>query len=747
MKRRITIFALLLSAFSAIGPSVFAAGPDNVMYMRLTPVGYRLGATDDIKDYDPSVVTVSPGEVSNVTSNKPVTLTAALDRDYKVICWQKFADDPTHWTGADPIEEFGKESETVSVEFNSNVPWMYVTVVVKYDPVRTVKTSLSSFAKGTITVSPATTNYQNGDDVTLTVQPAKGYSFVRWSDGDPDHSRTLTVDDDIDLKAYIEPISSKVTFSAESDAVLDVTSKRVSYDNAYGELPTPVRYGLVFTGWIDADGQVVTAKTTVDRTSDHTLSAQWEIPPESYMVVFEPNGGTGVEMRVTQTFEVGVAQKLRVNTFYYPGHVFVGWNQYKAAEEKQYSDEQIVKDLASAGTSITFYAVWRVEKTAYTVQFDANGGTGKMLDQQFAGGEEKHLSGCAFKREGWNFLGWSTDPNALEPAYQDRERVQDLTTETKLTLYAVWTKNPVYYIEYKLMKDDKDLWKSETVEQGKEYNLVTNKPIRVGHNPSGWKNGDKSYAYGDKLTSQDLRKMAGGGDTITFVADWTPIHYKVSFWWNDGTGRVVCTNDYTYGDRETVLFDPNAHPAFKRDGYKFNNWSTNALAKTGEIYTRGSYDLAETEGDVVDLYAIWESDAPTPPDPPTPVMELKNALVSGKDVDLSKITVSVSNTGAWTATSDEIGGVERKDGNPDGSLNVTVDASASGTWKVQLRGENTDRTTNKVSSGNTDVPTQQPVGDDWKDWFTIVKGTDYSFTWVYATEEKCRIRVVYASEQ
>ena len=182
MKRHIFIFTFLLGAFAAVGLSAFAASSGGDV-MRLSPIGYRLGASGDVTAYDSSVVTVTPGDTSIVSSNKSATLTATLNRDYKVVCWQKFDVDPTIRTTADPIEEFGTGSETVSVEINADVQWMYVTVVVRYHPVRTVKAGLSSFGEGEVKIDPVKETYLKGDVVTLTAEPADGYSFVRWSDG------------------------------------------------------------------------------------------------------------------------------------------------------------------------------------------------------------------------------------------------------------------------------------------------------------------------------------------------------------------------------------------------------------------------------------------------------------------------------------------------------------------------------------------------------------------------------------
>ena len=313
MKRHISVFALLLSAFAAAG-----FGSD---VMRLSPIGYRLGETGDIMKYDSSVVTVTPGDTSIVVSNKSQTLTAVLNRDYKVVRWQKFDDDPTRRTELDPIEEFGEGSGTVSVNFNPNVEWMYVTVVVKYDPVRTVKASVSSFGDGTVAVSPAKTSYQKGDVVTLTAEPAEGYSFVRWSDGNADHVRTLTVSNDVDLTAYIEPDSSRVSFSAGAGAALDVTSKRVSFGNAYGELPVPTRTGVKFSGWVDDEKRTVTAKTEVNRVADHTLYAFWS--DLLYEIAWDFTGSGNGKVDGAGTYAYGSQPTLKAVP--YEGSAFTGW--------------------------------------------------------------------------------------------------------------------------------------------------------------------------------------------------------------------------------------------------------------------------------------------------------------------------------------------------------------------------------------------------------------------------------------
>ena len=74
----------------------------------------------------------------------------------------------------------------------------------------------------------------------------------------------------------------------------------------------------------------------------------------------------------------------------------------------------------------------------YTVEFDANGGSGTMKSQTFSQNKEQQLSKNAFEAPyGSQFVGWSTEPNAFsdEIEYTDN---QSITVKENMTLYAIW---------------------------------------------------------------------------------------------------------------------------------------------------------------------------------------------------------------------------------------------------------------------------------------------------------------------
>ena len=88
------------------------------------------------------------------------------------------------------------------------------------------------------------------------------------------------------------------------------------------------------------------------------------------------------------------------------------------------------------------FGVW--EPIEYDVRFNKNAedATGTMEDEHFIYDEEKELTANAFTRADYNFLGWSTDPEATTATYTDQESVKNLTTTNGdiVVLYAVWKK-------------------------------------------------------------------------------------------------------------------------------------------------------------------------------------------------------------------------------------------------------------------------------------------------------------------
>ena len=200
------------------------------------------------------------------------------------------------------------------------------------------------------------------------------------------------------------------------------------------------RSGWVFAGWAKtkdgavayADGATVKNLAAAGKTA--TLYAKWA--KKTYTVAFNANGGKGTMAKQTMTY--GKAAKLRKNAFTRSGWVFAGWAKTKTGAVA-YKNQQSVKNLRTDGKTTTLYAKWA--KKTYTVEFVANGGTGKMSKQSMTYGTAKALSANRFTRSGWTFAGWARTAGGAK-AYGDKQSVKNLTANGgTVKLYALWTAN------------------------------------------------------------------------------------------------------------------------------------------------------------------------------------------------------------------------------------------------------------------------------------------------------------------
>ena len=207
----------------------------------------------------------------------------------------------------------------------------------------------------------------------------------------------------------------------------------------------------------------------------------------TYTVKYDANGGSGTTADSTHTY--GVSKALTANGFTNGTKQFLGWSTSSGATTATYSNKQEVTNLTSTyNGTVTLFAVWgdcqacepgtgatcelsapngactydtdclpgyeniqndgeynpSCSACSYTIAYNKNGGSGEMSDTSATYDSAVALRKNEFTRDGWTFLGWSTDPNATEAEYEDQASVTNLINVcgglTK-TLYAVWGAN------------------------------------------------------------------------------------------------------------------------------------------------------------------------------------------------------------------------------------------------------------------------------------------------------------------
>lgn len=204
---------------------------------------------------------------------------------------------------------------------------------------------------GSITVE------HGGQYGTLPTPTRTGYTFQGWftaQDGGDvipiTGMKTIVTNGNHTLYARWVPTAYVVTLDANGGS--GGGSVEVKFGEAYGELPVPSRTGYAFEGWFTAKtgGSKVTASTTVNTASNHTLYAQWS--EVKVTVTFNANGGTVSPS--SWNFNQGAAYS-GLPTPTREDHVFLGWFDGTSSGARQITNGMtLISDNPH-----TLYAQWK----------------------------------------------------------------------------------------------------------------------------------------------------------------------------------------------------------------------------------------------------------------------------------------------------------------------------------------------------------------------------------------------------
>ena len=318
---------------------------------------------------------------------------------------------------------------------------------------------------------------------------------------------------------------------------------------------------------------------------------------KSFTVVFDGNGSTSGSME-NQLITYGVSTAMTANAYKKTGYTFKGWYAYRTSDNKWYAlktdgktkswytqsvidangytkllykDQSVIAKTCSVnGDTCIMYAQWKAN--TYTVEFDANGGSGSMSAMTVTYGVTRAMTANAFVKTGYTFKGWC--------AYRASDH----------KWYAVKT-------------DGTKGWYTQEVIDA---------------------NGYTKAVYADKAGI--AKSSSVNNDTVTMYAQWKANTFTITYNANGGSGSM---------SKQTITYGVNtklAANAFKRSGYTFKGWTAyrasdskwyvqdkngaKKWATTSQIkangYTKVVYanksTVAKTSsvnGDTVTMYAQW----------------------------------------------------------------------------------------------------------------------------------------------
>ena len=320
---------------------------------------------------------------------------------------------------------------------------------------------------------------------------------------------------------YTTPSAQTVVFDSTSAKTITFTYPVVNYTISYNlnggsvsgnpssyniesstiTLKNPSKTGNTFTGWTGSNGTTTQTSVSIPSGSigNKSYTANWTV--NSYTATFNGNGGSaGTSITKPYGSQLGT-----LPTSSRTGYTFKGW--FTAAS----GGTQITATTTMPASNVTYYAQWTAN--TYTVNYNANGGTGTTASSSHTYGTAKALTTNGFSKTGHTFLGWSTSPSATTATYTNGQSVTNLTATSggTVTLYAVWKVN-----SYTLTFNPNGGTVSETsrkVVQGSPLGKLP-VPTRPGYIFNGW----FAYSYGG---TQYTESSIMGSSDLTIYACWT----------------------------------------------------------------------------------------------------------------------------------------------------------------------------------------------------------------------------------
>ena len=341
------------------------------------------------------------------------------------------------------------------------------------------------------------------------------------------------------------------------------------------------------------------AKTITTPTSTHTIcgdatiTAEWTA--QKYTVTLDPQGGTGGTASVQATYDADMPRATMPTR---TGYTFGGyWTEKEGKGTQYYNADGTSTKKWNIASATTLFAKWTANK--YTVKFNANGGSGSMMDQPFIYDVAQNLTANAFTRTGYTFAGWNTKDDGTGESYTNEQEVQNLTADNNgtINLYAQWneklstitiTTNPAEGGRVEV--DGLPFTPGNTVQVG----VTTTKQVTTipneGYGVTSWEfKGAAEWQGGQNTVTL---ASDGSGEDGELIANYIPLSRNINFDKQSGEGGTdAATVTYTQND-----YSPTSVVAPTRSGYTFGGYYSEANGAGVQIVSAVGEWLSNASG-------------------------------------------------------------------------------------------------------------------------------------------------------
>ena len=374
------------------------------------------------------------------------------------------------------------------------------------------------------------------------------------------------------------------------------------------------RDGYLFEGWTtnsdgtdDGHGWTPGWSGTWNYTSGNygiansklVLYARWKTI-KTYTISYNANGGSGTMS--SDTVSTGGTVTIKNNTFTRSGYTFAGWTTKSDGTDDGHGWSEGWSgtwnydngDYGIANNALVLYARWNPK--SYTINYNANGGSGTMSSDTVSTGGTATIKKNTFTKNGYTFAGWTTNSNGTDDGHGWTEGWSGTwnydngdygIANNTLKLYARWTVNS-YTISYN-SNGGSGTMSSDTVSTGGKVTIKSNTFTRTGYKFVGWttnSNGtDDGYGWtaGKSYTWNYVNGQRGvTNNSLVLYARWDN-HFTVTYNDNGGSGCSGSSKTVTYGSAYGNLCTPT------RSGYIFAGWYSSNYANAPWTYYYDKY--------------------------------------------------------------------------------------------------------------------------------------------------------------
>lgn len=355
-------------------------------------------------------VSRSPVKATYIYSDV-VTLTATPDTDWFFV----------GWSGA-----ITGSNLTQNVQITGNTQVTATFAQHQY----TVQTNVTG--QGQVSINPSKAQYAQGENITITAQPAAGWQFAGWQGDVTDNTNPLTlpVTQDLSITALFTPIPYTLTTQVMGQGQLHVTPNQATYH--YGDVVTlnaQPAAGWQFSHW---EGGVTGTAASQTLTVTQSIAVTAVFTNSGYTVITATVGSGAIVLTPAKNSylrdEVVTATAVPA-----PGWTFAGWS---GSLSGLVNPTVLLIDNSKTVTA-TF------QQLTYTLTIAVVGESGAQGGHVTVDPAGPYLYGqtvtlTAIPDQGYTFAGWDVGATA---AQETKDRLPDPTIQVEVTGNEQYTAN------------------------------------------------------------------------------------------------------------------------------------------------------------------------------------------------------------------------------------------------------------------------------------------------------------------